>query len=73
MPVCFVKCLAKFGDFLRVFGIHFPMQSFRFENMTNDGINNMDNTYKIAPEVPYTRLEGTKITLNWIKKYEKGK
>lgn len=70
MPVWFVKCLAKFGDFLGRFGIHFPMQSFRFENMTNDGINNMDNTYKIAPEVPYTRLEGTKITINWIKKYK---
>lgn len=67
MPVWFVKCLAKFGDFLGVFGFHFPMQSFRYENMTNDGINDMSNTYKIAPEVPYTRLVGTKKTIEWIK------
>ena len=66
MPVWFVKCLAKFGDFLGMFGIHFPMQSFRFGNMTNDGINDMSNTYEIAPETPYTRLEGTKATLKWL-------
>lgn len=72
MPVWFVKCLAKFGDLLGVFGIHFPMQSFRFGNMTNDGTNDMSNTYEIAPDMPYTRLQGTRITLEWIKKYEKG-
>lgn len=71
MPVWFVKCLAKFGDFLGFFHIHFPMQSFRFTNMTNDGINDMSNTYKIAPEMPYTRLEGVKKTIAWINKYEK--
>ena len=49
------------------------MQSFRFGNMTNDGINDMSNTYKIAPEMPYTRLEGTKETIAWINKYEKRK
>lgn len=70
MPVWFVKCLAKFGDFLGLFGIHFPMQSFRFENMTNDGTNDMTNTYKIAPEMPYTRLDGVKVTLEWMKKHE---
>lgn len=70
MPVWFVKCLAKFGDFLGLFKIHFPMQSFRFGNMTNDGINDMRNTYKIAPKTLYTRLEGTRATIEWIKKYE---
>lgn len=74
MPVWFVKCLAKFGDFLGLFHIHFPMQSFRFGNMTNDGINDMSNTYKIAPDMPYTRLQGTKETIAWINEYErKGK
>ena len=71
MPVWFVKGLAKFGDFLGLFGIHFPMQSFRFGNMTNDGVNDMTNTYKIAPDMPYTRLEGTKTTIEWITRYEK--
>jgi nucleoside-diphosphate-sugar epimerase len=70
MPVWFVKCLAKFGDFLGLFHIHFPMQSFRYGNMTNDGTNDMTNTYQIAPDMPYTRLEGTKATIEWIRKYE---
>lgn len=70
MPVWFVKCLAKFGDFLGLFGIHFPMQSFRFGNMTNDGVNDMTKTFKIAPEMPFTRLEGVKATLEWMKEYE---
>lgn len=70
MPVWVIKCLAKFGDFLGMFNIHFPMQSFRFGNMTNDGINDMSNTYLIAPDMPYSRLEGTIITIDWIKQYE---
>ena len=70
IPVWFVKCLAKFGDFLGLFKIHFPMQSFRFGNMTNDGTNDMTNTYKIAPEMLYTRLQGTRETIAWIRKYE---
>lgn len=71
MPVWFVKCLAKLGDVLGLLGIHFPMQSFRFGNMTNDGTNDMTNTYKIAPEMPYTRIEGVRETLEWIKNYER--
>lgn len=71
LPVWIVKCLALFGDFLGVFGIHFPMQSFRFGNMTNDGINDMTNTYQIARDMPYTRLEGTRATIDWIKKNER--
>ena len=71
MPIWLVKCLAKFGDFLGLFKIHFPMQSFRYNNMTNNGINNMDNTYKIAPNQPYSRLEGTKKTIEFIRGFEK--
>lgn len=71
MPVWFVKCLAGFGDFLGHFCIHFPMQSFRYGNMTNDGINDMSNTYKIVPDMPYTRVEGVKTTLEWMKDNKK--
>lgn len=70
MPVWFVKCLAKFGDFLGLFGIHFPMQSFRFGNMTHDNIRDISWTSKMAPNPPYQRKEGTKITIKWIKEYK---
>lgn len=71
MPVWFVKCLAKFGDLVGLVGVHFPMQSFRFGNMTNDGVNDMTKTFEIAPEMPFTRLEGTKATIKWIKEFER--
>lgn len=70
-PIWFVKALAKFGDLLGTFGIHFPMQSFRYGNMTSDGINEMSNTLVLAPEKRCTRKDGTKITLDWMKIYEK--
>lgn len=73
MPVWVIKCLAKFGDFLGLFGIHFPMQSFRFGNMTNDNIRDLRETDRIAPDRPYRRLEGVRETLAWMKKYEKNK
>ena len=70
MPVWFVKCLAQLGDFLGVFHIHFPMQSFRYGNMTNDGVNNMENTLKIAPAFLYNRREGVRNTLDWMRGQE---
>lgn len=70
MPVWVVKCLAKFGDFLGIFGVHFPMQSFRFGNMTNDNVRDLQATDEIAPERPYERLEGVRNTLAWMKEYE---
>ncbi|GGF81840.1 NAD-dependent epimerase/dehydratase family protein [Wenyingzhuangia marina] len=66
MPVWFVKLLAKFGDFVGVFGFHFPMQSFRYNNMTKDGKNDLKKTLKIAPNMPFTRIEGVKETLKWM-------
>lgn len=71
MPVWFVKLLAWFGDFLGLFKVHFPMQSFRFRNMTSDGINDMTNTYAISHDLPYTRLDGVNETLAWMKEYER--
>jgi nucleoside-diphosphate-sugar epimerase len=66
MPVWFVKLLAKFGDVVGVIGFHFPMQSFRYQNMTKDGVNILDKTLKIAPEKPFTRIQGVKETLKWM-------
>jgi nucleoside-diphosphate-sugar epimerase len=71
MPRFVIKCMAIFGDFLKCFGIHFPMTSFRYGNMTNDGMNDISETYNIAPDVPFTREQGTKKTIEWIKKYER--
>jgi nucleoside-diphosphate-sugar epimerase len=71
MPVWVIKTLARVGDFLSLLHIHFPMQSFRFQNMTNDGTNEMKNTFEISSDLPYSRQEGIKNTIAWINKYER--
>lgn len=67
MPYCLIKCAALLGDILKKFGISFPMTSFRLNNMTTDNIIDMSATMKIAPHLPYTRIEGIKQTLSWLK------
>lgn len=66
LPFYFFKYTAKIGDIITYFGINFPLTSFRLKNMTTNNIINLDNTRKIAGELPFTRLEGTKKTLNWL-------
>ena len=67
---CF-KCAGWFGDLLKKFGIAFPMTSFRLHNMTTDNVHNLDPIKVIAPDLPISRIEGTKRTLEWINKVEK--
>ena len=66
VPNSFVRLLAYFGDFIGFFGINFPMNSFRYYNMTSDGVNELSEINKLAPSLPFTRLEGTKLTLRWM-------
>lgn len=56
-----------FGDFLKLFGIHFPMTSFRLHNMTTDNVHTVSPIQELAPNLPVSRVEGTKRTLDWIR------
>ena len=67
MPMPLLRCAGWFGDFLKLFGLHFPMTSFRLKNMTTDNIINLSNTMAIAPNPPYSRIEGVRKTLKWMK------
>ena len=66
---CF-KCAGWFGDLLKKLGIAFPMTSFRLHNMTTDNVHNLEPIKSIAPNLPVSRIEGTKRTLDWIKNVE---
>jgi len=66
---CF-KCAGWFGDLLKKFGIAFPMTSFRLHNMTTDNVHNLEPIKAIAPNLPVSRIEGTKRTLDWINTVE---
>lgn len=69
---CF-KFAGWLGDFLKLFGIAFPMTSFRLHNMTTDNVHNLNPIKALAPELPINRKEGTTRTLDWITKVEQGK
>lgn len=66
---CFV-IIGRLGDLLKKMGISFPMTSFRLHNMTTDNVQDLSPIQGIAPDLPVSRLEGTKVTLDWIHKYE---
>lgn len=66
---CF-KLAGWFGDFLKLFGISFPMTSFRLHNMTTDNVHNLNPIKEIAPNLPVAREEGTVKTLEWIEEGE---
>ena len=67
VPFFLIKILARLGDTLKLFNINFPMNSFRLKNMTTNNNVNLSSTLKLAPNLPYTRVEGVKRTINWIK------
>jgi nucleoside-diphosphate-sugar epimerase len=68
IPHYLIKLAALGGDILKQFGIHFPMTSFRLKNMTTDNIIDLSNTNELLQELPFTRKEGIKMTLEWLKR-----
>lgn len=67
MPLWVIRIAAWIGDMLKKIGIYFPMTSFRLKNMTTNNVMDLSNTYKIAPNPPYSRIEGVRETLQWMK------
>lgn len=67
---CFV-CAGWLGDILKKWGVPFPMTSFRLHNMTTNNVHNLEPIKRIAPNLPISRIEGTKRTLDWIDHVEK--
>lgn len=67
VPYFIIQFAALCGDLFKTIKISFPMTSFRLKNMTTDNVVNLSNTKEIAPNLPYSRIEGIKKTLNWLK------
>ncbi len=67
IPLSLIKIAANLGDILKLLKINFPMTSFRLNNMTTDNIVDLSNTKEIAPNLPFTRIEGIQKTLEWLK------
>jgi len=61
------KVAALIGDLLKLANVKFPMTSFRLKNMTTDHILPLDDLYSVVGDNFFTRIQGTKKTLQWIK------
>lgn len=66
IPFFIIKSASIFGDILSKFSIRFPISSFRLSNMTTNNILPLDEIYEIARDLPVSRAEGTKETINWL-------
>ena len=66
-----LKCAALLGDILKSVGVKFPITSFRLNNMTTDNILPLAALYENVGTPPYTRLEGVKQTITWLKTAKK--
>lgn len=67
IPYFLFYIAGKFGDILKKAGITFPMTSFRLKNMTTNNIHNLQPIQQIAPLLPINRIEGSKVTIEWIR------
>jgi nucleoside-diphosphate-sugar epimerase len=66
VPYGIILTAACIGDLLKRVGVSFPMTNFRLYNMTTDNIVDLSNTALLAPELPYTRIQGIIKTLKWL-------
>lgn len=66
IPYFYIKLAAIGGDILKFFSLNFPMSSFRLKNMTTNNCINLTNIMEIAPNLPFSRIDGIKKTLFWL-------
>jgi len=66
IPLLVFKIIAKIGDVITKLGINFPMTSYRLKNMTTDRVYNLDETYNVCGNPPYSRKGAIKKTLKWL-------
>lgn len=68
IPYWFFFAAACVGDVLSSFKISFPLTGFRLRNITTNNILNVSSTQKLAPHPPFSRAEGTRETINWLRR-----
>ena len=68
IPRFLVLGISSLGSFLKLFNIRFPLTIFRYKNMTTTNQVDLSEINNLAPNLPYTRIEGVKSTLKWIRK-----
>jgi len=66
VPIIMIWFASYLGEFLNLIKIKFPINKFRYKNMTTDNIIPLNETMELAPRLPVNRLSGIKNTIKWI-------
>lgn len=67
IPKCFFWCGAIFGDFLRLFGIKFPLYSMRYRNMIEDFYAPSNITIATFGAFEQNLEKNCKETIDWLR------
>lgn len=69
VPVSALRAAAVVGDGLGRFGMRFPMNSFRLNNMTNDMLYDTSATEAVVGPLPFTLEAGTTQAIEWMRQH----
>jgi nucleoside-diphosphate-sugar epimerase len=67
IPKIFLKLLGIFGDFFKILGFNFPLDSKRYNNMVSQYLAPMDKTIKFAGTNPESFEDNVRETIEWLK------
>lgn len=67
LPLPLLKCVASFGDILKIIGIEFPLTNFRLSNMLTGAVYPIENTKTVVGDLPYTLQDGVNETIAWMR------
>lgn len=68
IPNLIIVLVAIFGSIMKFFRLDFPITIFRYKNMTKNNQIDLEKIKTLSKKLPYSRIEGTKSTINWLKK-----
>jgi nucleoside-diphosphate-sugar epimerase len=66
LPYICAALMASVGDVLKKAGIHFPLTSFRLNNMTTDNVFDLDHLVAVTNVPPVSNEEAIRMTLDWL-------
>ena len=68
IPSFIVLLVAIFGSIMKKFRVDFPITIFRYKNMTKNNQIDLKKIKTLYKKLPYSRIEGIKSTINWLRK-----
>ena len=68
IPNFIVLLVAILGSIMKKFRLDFPITIFRYKNMTKNNQVDLKKIKTLSKKLPYSRIEGTKSTIKWLRK-----